>query len=254
MFDNILICIAYHHATDGNYDNLCKVISNIQTHYKCKYDLVVHTNNEEGKQQILNKFQNINIIVCNNLEHPYFLTWQHRSYMIDKIDQYDAFIYVEDDIVIKYEQLINHLKNLNDLWPNYVPVLVRYEFNKHNERYSVDSIEPFKLRSENIIQNNNVFYCNVGMYYSGCWSLTKPILKELINQGLEFLTTKREKSREVAASLVNWELNKQGVVQIEKQADKFQISEHSLIHHTSNKYVNQPYGMFGRIKIVDVLQ
>ena len=254
MFDKILICIAYHHAPDGNYVNLCKVISNIQQHYKCEFKLVVHTNCEEGKQIILNNFQNIDVIVCHNLEHPYYLTWQHRSYMKDNVDYYDAFVYVEDDILIKYEQLINHLKNLEQLWPNYVPILFRYEINKNNQRYSVDSIHPIRLQSENLIQINDLWYHNIGTYYSGCWSLTKTILKQLIDEGLEFTTTKREKSREMAASLVNWELDKQGLLQLEKQADKFVISEHSLIHHTSDKYTNQSYGMFGRFKLTEVLQ
>ena len=166
--------------------------------------------------------------------------------MKDNIDHYDAFVYIEDDILIKYEQLMNHLKSLDELWPNYVPVLFRYELNKHNERYSVDSIHPIKLQTENIIQINDVTYYNIRMYYSGCWALTKTILKQLIDEGLEFVTTNREKSREVAASLVNWELNKQCVFQLEKGADKFQISELSLIHHASDKYVNQPHGIFGK--------
>ena len=90
--------------------------------------------------------------------HPYYLTWQCRDLLKDQKNDYDIFIYLEDDILVPWkainywleynEQLIEHNYNLG---------FVRIEINpNNNEEYITDL---FGVKLNKIINLDNVNYC-----------------------------------------------------------------------------------------------
>lgn len=247
---NLLICVCYHHSSDETLKNLFLNLTNIKNTYECQYKIVIHVNSKLAEDLILSSFPEVEIHVCSALSHPFDLTWQHRQYIKDHINDYDTFMYIEDDMLIKYEQLTNYLKNLEKVWPNYVPTFVRYEINKENEKYVVD-VANIVGNNSNLIEIDDKKYCKIDKLYCACWVLPASLLKDLIT---ESFTQKAlgHLVREHAASFVNWYLNKPCLIELEK--DQFQISELCAVHHLSNKYVNwteQPH--FGKTKLTKIL-
>lgn len=248
----LLICICYHHSSDETLKNLFFNLRNIKSTYKCQYKIVIHVNTNLAKELILSNFSEAEIHVCSTLLHPFDLTWQHRQYIKDHINDYDVFMYIEDDMLIKYEQLTNYLKNLEVVWPNYVPTFFRYELNKQGERYAVD-VTRVVATSQDIISFNNKKFCKTDTIYCACWVLPGSLLKELLSVCSNCFTQIRPGLvREHAASFVNWHLKKPCLIELEK--DKFEISDLCTIHHLSNKYVNwTEQKLFGKTKLTDVL-
>lgn len=233
----LLICIA-HHYTKESLPFLCKVISIIQTEYKCDYKIVIQTNSNQALDFLYRKFSNIEVIVYYNLLHPYHLTWQHRHYMKEHINEYDVFMYLEDDMIIHYEQYTNYLDNFYNLWPTYVPAFVRFELNDNlNKKYIVDLGKITYNKTELKCINNKFFY-KIHRVYNGCWVCPKEQLKSKIDCADFTDSGELHLTRERAASLVTWSLNNNCLVEIKQKEDTFSFSELSLIHHSTNKYVH----------------
>lgn len=252
----LLVCICYHHYKDAQ--TLPLLFLNLQTikDYKCDYKIVVHTNCDEAKELIYNSYPEVETIIATKLDHPYHLTWKHREYIKEHINEYNVFMYIEDDIIVKYSQIENYLESLKDVWPKYVPSFVRYEINdKDGEKYG---LHPQNISHNNIVTINNKRYYNIIKTYCACWILPGDLLREqtyLLNNKFTFdQMIGHEGCRENAASLVNWQLGKDNLIELE--SNSLQISDNCLIHHISNKYTNLivPDGEQGQHKIKDIIR
>ena len=82
--------------------------------YPGKTDIFIHTNNGELTPQHFTTYTNGQVvIVYHNLAHmdPFYLSWLCRDLLKTQRDDYDVFMYVEDDIVVPAAALdywINH--------------------------------------------------------------------------------------------------------------------------------------------------
>ena len=248
---NLLICIA-HHYTKNTFPLLCNVLDTIILTYKCQYKIVIQTNTEESlsalKEQLkryasLLKEQkcSIDVIIYTDLNHPYLLTWQHRQYILDHANEYDTFMYIEDDLVINYEQFTNYLDNFKHLWPNYVPSFLRYEVDPNNHKqYVPDYDRQIVIETNNVFKIHNKTFYRLKNHYSACWICPKSILQEYLTSDFLFNAIKMPDGciRERAASFVNWYMGRDILVQTEDG----QCSNLSLIHHSSNntRRANRP--------------
>ena len=244
----LLICICYHHCNDQGLNILFKNIYNIKNNYSCEYKIIIHTNSDYSKELINNSHSDIEVIVCSKLDHPFYLTWQHRTYIKNNFSLYDVCMYLEDDMILNYSNLLNYLKNLEHVWPNYVPTFLRYEENNILEKYAVDT-HRISLKKCKVL-NLNEMYLNVGKIYSACWVLPSKFLKGLIDKNFTIIRG-GQVIRETAASFVNWQLGKQCILQLDKDIRK--ISDKSLIHHASNKYINLIQPHFSKFKVSDLI-
>jgi hypothetical protein len=245
MDKNLLICIA-HHYTENTFNLVCNLITNIQTTYTCKHKIVVHVNTDYCKELLNNKFKDLEVIVSRQLAHPHHLTWQHRQYMKDNIHNYDAFMYVEDDMVVNYDQVCNHLDQFNRLWPNYVPAFVRYEIKDGtNTKYSTDLLDKIIINRSDLRIVDGVPFVEHPIY-NACWLCPKEVLINEINKS-SFISGSE---REMAAFFVTLTLGKPCLIQLDK--DSYKFSDLILIHHSSNLYCNHQ-SAFGRHEIDTIL-
>jgi hypothetical protein len=119
----LLVCIPHHHSED-RLQYLSEVINNCLS-YPMDVHIIVDTN--EHNEMIEKYNPNVSVAYHNNLEHPYNLTWQHRLHILDQIDNYDYFMYIEDDMLLPFENFLEYLKNFELLYPiNCVPSLDSY--------------------------------------------------------------------------------------------------------------------------------
>ena len=81
-------------------------------------------------------------IIIHNLknEDPHKLTWKHRSYMIKDKLNYDIFMYIEDDILVRNETILYWLKHKDILLSkNYNLGFLRIERDNSGYEYTPDN-------------------------------------------------------------------------------------------------------------------
>lgn len=236
---SLLICIAFHYSPDRE-KYLIQVLLNLISNYKCPKTIIIDTN--EGFD--LNIYTGAHIVINIHpiLEHPFHLTYMHRRHIKDSIDNYDVFYYLEDDILLPYENYLNYLENFKLLWPEYVPALVRIE-EKEGEQYISDIPTRQYL---NIIDFKGKQFAPIPfpINYNGFWIMPQKELKESMKEDF----VKLNDGREFAASYVAWTLNKPTFLELEGR----QISKKCYSYHLPNNYALTDGLPNGKIKVEDI--
>lgn len=233
-----LICIAHHYSKE-RYKYLIKVVHNLMDYGKDVF-VIIDTNSYELNNWMIGT--HLKIVVHESLEHPFHLTFCHRQHIKDNIDKYDAFMYVEDDILVPYENYMNYLENFKLLYPKYVPSFIRIE-EKNNEQYVSDVLEKQKL---SIIQIEAKEFAALPFPYNyqGFWIMPQKELKESMKEDF----VKLSDGREFAASYVNWTLNKPALVELENG----QVSRKCYSYHLPNNYALTDGLPNGKIKAKEI--
>jgi hypothetical protein len=245
----LLICLCYHHDGDDGLQVLFRNIENINA-YAADVTLVIHTNTDDAKQLINDRHQHVITIVAKDMLHPYHLTWQHRSYIRDHLGEYDVVMYAEHDMMITGDQVDNYLENIQHMWPDYCPALVRYEISCDGDMVAVEAAA-WSINKLKFVELN-AKYADVGLLYSACWILPTVLLQQVITNSFCTMDAPVWGVREHAASFVNYTLKKPLLLQL--VPGEMQISPLSLIHHASNKYVNMKNSCFGKTKISELFK
>ena len=120
--------------------NYINKILNETNKYKYKTDIFIHTN-ENFSLNLLNNYKNgmLKIIVYNlsNI-HPYYLTWKCRKLLKEQKNDYDIFMYIEDDILVPNKTIKYWLKYSGIVLNNkYNLGFVRIEKNLKNKEFIV---------------------------------------------------------------------------------------------------------------------
>jgi len=139
-------------------------------------DIFIHTNNNFDFN-LLNKNKNGNLnIICHDLkgENPFYLTWKCREILKKQKDDYDIFVYVEDDILVPKKTLEYWIKNNDFLISlNYNLGFFRIEISeKDNEEYLTD-IPKDKNEFKKINIGENEYFLNDINPYCAFWIYNK---------------------------------------------------------------------------------
>ena len=236
------MCIAHYYNPD-RLVYLNQVVYNFLS-YDIKVDIIINTNSK-NLTSLCSK--NVAIYIPKNLPHPYFLTWLHRACMLDLINEYDYFLYTEDDLLLPFENFVEYLKNFELLFPKYVPSFVRIE--KIDGKNIVVDVQK-KQNKNNIINYLNKQFISLDRPYHGFWIMPQKQLKETMTDNfIEVCTT--DMSREYAASYPMWTLKKTPLVMIENG----QISPLCYSYHLPNTYSlkKEIHHKFGRLEIENLI-
>ena len=157
---------------------LLKIINEIKK-YKYKTDIFIHTNKKFLINNLI-KYDNKLKVVVHNLSNinPFKLTWITKTYMRKFIDNYDIFIYSEDDILI-YNDSFNYWLNYKDICfqNKYNLGFLRIEYLNNKNIYLTDISSSFD-KPEFIYINNIKFLVNHKNPYYACWIYDKDIMKK----------------------------------------------------------------------------
>jgi len=207
--------------------------------------IFVHTNKKikDYKKNLFFIYHNI------KNEDPYKLTWKCRNLMEKQKNNFDCFIYSEDDIIFSK-------KNFN-YWLKYKDLFKKYNYNvgfirteklkSYKKLWLVDQLE--KLNEYIVIKKKYFFivknpYCAMWIYdksefnlfvNSKFWDLSKW-------RGLDSLAKlyDREKSA-IGWHSLSMDRYKATIVPVNKQG----VVSDCIISHSSNKYVN----LLGRLNL-----
>jgi len=140
--------------------------------YKYPTDIFIHTNYVLLSIDNFIKYTNGSIIIVSHYisnENPFYLTWKCRKVMEKLRNDYDIFIYLEDDILIPNKAI--------EYWEKYHEKLVENGYNlgfvrietNNNEECITDIVDPglsesITLNDVSYAVNNNNPYCAFWIY------------------------------------------------------------------------------------------
>ena len=236
---------------------LLKIINEIKK-YKYKTDIYVHTNKNFQINNMINYDNKLQIILhdLSNM-NPKKLTWLTKIYMKKFINDYDIFIYSEDDILI-FNETFNYWLNYKDICfqNNYNLGFLRIEYININNIYLTDISSSFNNPKFKFINNIKFLVNNKNPYYA-CWIYDKNIMNKFIKskyfnkQKIQF----HDKIYDIRAS--------QGIGLHALYMDYFketliplnginQINNNCYIHHLPNNYINKD-SKYGKLLIKDLI-
>jgi len=196
---SLLICIAFHYV-EARIIYLNKIINRfLNTYISHNIQIIISSNDTKTSDYIIKNYahcNNIQVILYTSLEHPYYLTWMHRKQMNDLIDNYDIFMYVEDDMDIPYENFLNYIENFKLLWPNYIPGFIRIE-TKDSLDYSPDTPslnDITEIKYDDIVIIDTKKFITLKCPYHAFWILPKKELKDTITHNFVKVSDSREEA------------------------------------------------------------
>lgn len=234
---HLLVCIS-HHDSPGRLQYLERVLDELEK-YRVSYEVVIDTN-LVGIGTAPRVADNITTVAHPNLEHPFLLCWLHRQHMKAAIENFEWFLYLENDLLLSFENFKHYQENFEMLWPNFVPSFLRTE-TIDGEEFALD-VTRRQPRVPIVVQDR--VFCTLSEPYHALWCLPQSTLKETMRGDFTRMST----SREIAASYPMWELNKTPLVEL----DGTQISRSCFVPHLSNSYAPCPTSAFGKIKVADI--
>jgi hypothetical protein len=162
------------HITYFYLESRIKYINNIineTNNYEQPADIYIHTNNFNLNKTSFDEYTNgcINIIHYDLTNtNPELLSWKCRDLMKQQINEYDVFIYIEDDILVPYKAIkywMKYNEKLIDI--NYNIGFVRIEFNNDIEYITDlegDYLDTCITLDEEYCVNNKNPYCAFWIY------------------------------------------------------------------------------------------
>ena len=253
----LLICIAFHYS-ENRLQYLKKVLDRFLNTYKTPFHIIIDTNTSETQTVLKELFplqiesNIIEISVHDTLPHPYCLTWAHRFHIKERIEEYETFMYLEDDMDIPYENFVNYLENFNMVWPHFVPSFVRVESDSNSELFSSDHLLSHTIQRSNLIQFGSKEFTRLHMDYCALWIMPRDAL--ILTMKDSFARWKVKGCiRETAASYILWELKVPGLYEVNSEGN---ISEKCYVYHLPNNYVNAegtPLGKMSVKRLVEIL-
>jgi hypothetical protein len=240
-------------------DRICYInkIIDKTNYYKFITDIFIHTNSNNLKTDLLNTYTNgsINIIIHDLSKiNPFYLTWKCRDLLLKQIDEYDIFMYIEDDILVPSKAI--------EYWLDYNEQLIEMNLNlgflrveiNNNEEYVTDL---YGEKFDSILNINNTKYCiNNKNPYCAFWIYNKKEFNKFVESKYYNISNIseyelygiREKS---GVGLHGIEINWYRGTIIPIIGDK--LIESCKIYHLKNNYVVNNETLFSTIKFNDAI-
>jgi len=144
-----------------------------------RLELVVDTNTASAIPYVSALAGVSSIRVWDRLEDPLKLTWMHRSTMAGRVEEFDLFLYIEDDILIAEPAMRLWLREAERLAPlGFMPGLVRVEHNRSGELILSDYVHPAK--NPKIIEIDGTKFLANPFPYQACWLCTREHMRRFV--------------------------------------------------------------------------
>ena len=178
----LLVHIAAHFNKE-RIKYLKRILDNLKTYNFSKIDIVVDTNSPETERscEYHSIKGTIQYHIHKDLEHPFLLTWKHRENILQNINNYDFFMYTEDDILIPWEAVEKWYEDTLLLYPHgYIRGFLLVEKNSKDilmATYITKRIETSYIK--NIAGHR---YLLPPQPYHSCWIYTREQMMEFVHR------------------------------------------------------------------------
>jgi 2-polyprenyl-3-methyl-5-hydroxy-6-metoxy-1,4-benzoquinol methylase len=180
------------------------------------------------------------IVVDLNGKNPGSLPFPHKQLFASRLDQYDLFIYSEDDTRLTERNLQAFLDVSSTLPPDEIPGFIRFEEGPDGSQNFPDVRGHFHWDPESVRCRNGEVFAYLTNEHSACYVLTREQLRGAIYSGGFLVDPHHAKYDRVCTAATDpyTQCGFQKLICISRLSD-FQI------HHLSNKYVGTGFGVSG---------
>ena len=247
------------HVSFFYLENRLSFVNSIITasnNYKIETDVFIHTNKKDISNEVFGEYTNGTLhIIYHDLTDidPHYLTWKCRELMKSQKDEYDIFMYVEDDILVPFKAIEYWLKYNEDLLQlNYNLGFVRIEVGSNREEYITDL---YGERLDTFIQIGTQQYgINNKNPYCAFWIYNKKEFNKFVEcRYYDIANISGYQIRESSAIGLHGNSNywyKNTLIPIID--DK--LIEDCRIYHLPNNYVFDNSNLFATVKFTEALQ
>ena len=208
-------------------------------------DVFIHTNRPF---QLNEENSTVNIIV-HYFDDPFALTWLCRPLMHEQKDTYDAFMYIEDDILVPKEAI--------HYWQELSPLLKKMFYNLGFVRIEIKDGTEFitdlqiheKFSDFLILNGTQLYVINNKNPYCAFWIYSKQDFHDFISSNYYDVNniTNYDSRARCAIGLHGFGMSYYDATLIPYDK-KNGLDERCRIYHLPNNYVNDPTSVFAKIK------
>lgn len=114
---------------------------------------------------------------------PWSLPFAHRALFMERVEDYDLFIYSEDDTLIREENIKAFLGAVETLPDNLIAGFLRYELYPDGSKNYPEIHGPFHWIPSSVVRFGHYVYAKLSNDHSACYMLTQKQLKQAIRSG-----------------------------------------------------------------------
>lgn len=236
----ILVCIASYGVKNQHY--LEYILENYR---KISFDTELVVVSDHPRQ--LGKDVEVKVGLPNR--NPHSLPFEHKRIFFNKADEFDLYIYSEDDILITENNIKNFLKLTNILPIDTISGFIRYEVDFYENKYCPDVITYYNWVINSVEKHGNELFAQFGNQHSAAYILTKKQLQNAINSS-GYLVGPHKGDYDLECSAATDPYTQCGF----RRLLCISRLEEIMIHHLSNSYIGIKGIGFEEVKKqVDVL-
>ncbi len=224
LFDiRVLVSITNYGSKNIKYLN--RVIKEYQS-MPCEIDIVVFSNvpKEFG--------QEIEVFVGLPTRDPWSLTFGHKKIFAERLEDYDLFIYSEDDMLITWKNIEFFLHLTKVLPEDQVSGFIRFELDSNGKKSYPGFHGPYHWLPESVRKIDQFTFAEFSNLHTGCYVLTRDQLRRAVKSGRYLVEPHKGRygQPESAATDPFTQCGLKLVICISHISNV-------LIHHLPNKYV-----------------
>ena len=234
-------------ASFTNHSDFYKVLETVQSYKKYKVDIIIYTTEPIYPNHLTDnvKVFNYDKSIKENL------VTQHRSHILTSINDYDLFLYLENDIIINESTIDTFIEENSILDDNTTVGFIRYEDcngKKYLNEFMPGCTHNHLPKFKNINDKTYFTLCNV---HQGCYLLEQRHLKKFISNNQ--FTLNLGPGLEAAASNFYKSDLWPGLPNALEKVYPVNKLEQLLIHHASNKHTKTNTGFLTFDQLLDIM-
>lgn len=180
----------------------------------------------------------VEIVVGLPAKNPWSLPFSHKKIFAERVNNYDLFIYTEDDILITEKNIKAFLEAVQILPKDEIPGFMRFEVDFSNQgdaaSWFPDVHGHFHWMPDSVKAREGYIFASFTNEHSACYMLTKEQLKKAIESG-GFVVGPHEGRYDLLCTAATDPYTQCGFTKVIciSRLDDF------LVHHLSNKHAGK---------------
>lgn len=180
----------------------------------------------------------VEVVVGLPTRDPWSLPFGHRKIFAERLEEYDLFIYSEDDILITWKNIESFLQLTNVLSEANISGFLRYELDSTGKKWYPDFLGPYHWLADSLKNVGQYTFAEFSNVHSACYMLTREQLKRAINSG-GYLVGPHKGRYDLLCSAATDPYTQCG---FRKVIGISHISD-ILVHHLPNRYAGGVFGI-----------
>jgi len=116
-------------------------------------------------------------------KNPWSLPWAHKKVLAERVNDYDLFIYTEDDILITQRNIDAFLEVSKELQETEIPGFLRYENGPNATRSYINLHGHYHWEPSSVCERGAYTFAFLTNEHSGCYLVTRKQLQHAIHTG-----------------------------------------------------------------------